>query len=80
MKNAGPWGTFGGIVFTDTLPASLTFVRVSVSPVAALAAVACSLQGQTVTCPLHELQNGGTANQATRTLTVIASGHVYRLR
>ena len=74
IKNAGPWGTYGGIVFTDTLPASLTFVNVSVSPLSALAALACSVQAQTVTCPLNEFQNGGTSGQATITVTVIASG------
>jgi len=74
VKNAGPWGTFGGIVFTDTLPASLTYVSASVSPLTALAALACSVQGQTVTCPLNELQNGGTSGQATIALTVMASG------
>ncbi len=70
IKNAGPWGTYGGITFTDTLPASLTFVSASGSPLGPV----CSLQGQTVTCPLGELQNGGTSGQATITLTVIASG------
>ena len=73
-KNAGPWGTCGGVVFTDTLPDSLTFVGASVSPGSAPAALVCSIQGQTVTCPLNELQNGGTAGQASITLTVIASG------
>lgn len=74
VKNAGPWGTYGGVVFTDTLPSSVTFISASVSPVTALAALACSVQSQTVTCPLNELQNGGTSGQATITLTVIASG------
>ncbi len=70
VKNAGPWGTYGGIVFTDTLPSSLTYVSASVSPISALAALACSVQGQTVTCPLNELQNGSLADI---TLTVVAS-------
>jgi uncharacterized repeat protein (TIGR01451 family) len=74
IKNAGPWGTYGGIIFTDTLPTSLTYVSASVSPLTALAALTCSVQGQTVTCPLNELQNGGASGQATVTLTVIASG------
>lgn len=58
----------------DTLPASLTYVSSSVSPLSALKALACSVQGQTVTCPLNEMQNGGTSGQATITLTVLASG------
>jgi uncharacterized repeat protein (TIGR01451 family) len=74
IKNAGPWGTYGGAIFTDTLPAPLTYVSASVSPLSALAALSCSVQGQTVTCPLNELQNGGTSGQATITLTVISSG------
>lgn len=74
IKNAGPWGTYGGIVFVDTLPASLTYVGASVSPLSALKALSCGVQGQTVTCPLNELQNGGTSGQATITLTVVASG------
>lgn len=73
IKNAGPWGTYGGIIFTDTLPASLTLVGASVSPLSALAALSCSAQGPTVTCPLNELQAGGTSGQATITLTVVAS-------
>ena len=30
VHNWGPWGTFGGITFVDTLPASLTYVSSSV--------------------------------------------------
>ena len=74
VRNAGPWGTYGGINFVDTIPAPLTFVGASVSPRAALAALACSVQGQTVTCPLSEMQNGGVTGLTTITLTVIASG------
>ena len=74
VKNAGPWGTYGGSTFIDTLPASLAYVSASVSPLSALKALSCSAQGQTVICPLNELQNGGTSGQATITLTVIASG------
>ena len=73
VKNAGPWGTYGGITFVDTLPASLTYVSSSVSPLQALKALSCSLQDQTVTCPLNEMQSGGTSGQATITLTVVAS-------
>lgn len=74
IKNAGPWGTYGGALFTDTLPPSLSYVSASVSPLSALAALDCSVQGQTVTCPLNEMQSGGSTNQATITLTVLASG------
>jgi uncharacterized repeat protein (TIGR01451 family) len=73
IKNAGPWGTYGGITFIDTLPDSLTFVSASVSLRSLLSALACNVQGQTVTCPLSEMQNGGASGQATITLTVIAS-------
>jgi uncharacterized repeat protein (TIGR01451 family) len=73
VKNAGPWGTYGGLTFVDTLPASLTYVSSSVSPLSALKALSCSVQGQTVTCPLNEMQNGGTSGQATITITVLAS-------
>jgi len=31
IKNAGPWGTYGGLTFTDTLPPSLTFVGSAVT-------------------------------------------------
>lgn len=73
VRNAGPWGTYGGVIFTDTLPPSLTYVSSSVSPLSALAGLACGVQGQTVTCPLNELQNGGASGQATITITVAAS-------
>lgn len=73
IKNAGPWGTYGGLTFVDTLPDSLTFVSAAVSPISALKALSCSQVGQTVKCPLNELQNGGTSGQATITLTVLAS-------
>jgi uncharacterized repeat protein (TIGR01451 family) len=72
IKNSGQWGTFGGITFSDTLPSSLTYVGVTVSPPQAIApAKSCSAVGQVVTCPLNELQNGV---QATITLTVKAPG------
>lgn len=70
VKNAGPWGTYGGLTFVDSLPASLTYVGSSVSPPLA----ACSAQGQTVVCPLDDLQGSGTPNQVTITLDVVASG------
>jgi len=73
VKNAGPWGTFGDIIFADTLPASLTFVSSAVD-VAGLPANFCSLVGQTIVCRLIDLQNGGPFGQVTITLTVAASG------
>jgi uncharacterized repeat protein (TIGR01451 family) len=81
VKNAGPWGTYGGIVFVDTLPASLTYVGSSVtftrlSPLTGQPATGqlfCSAVAQTVMCPITDLQNGGLSSQATITLTVIAS-------
>jgi uncharacterized repeat protein (TIGR01451 family) len=73
VKNAGPWGTYGGIIFVDTLPASLTYVSSSAT-IAGMTANLCSAVGQTVMCSLIDLQNGGTFGQATITLTVTASG------
>ena len=84
IKNAGPWGTFGGIIFADTLPASLTYVSSSVvqgatdpttgAPTTFTNPNGCSAVGQTVVCSLHDMTNSGTANQATITLTVAVSG------
>ncbi len=80
IKNAGPWGTYGGVTFVDTLPASLTYVSSAVTLVAPLTGQAatvsslCSATGQTVTCSLGELQNGGTSGQVTVTLNVVAPG------
>jgi uncharacterized repeat protein (TIGR01451 family) len=81
VKNAGPWGTYGGIVFADTLPASLTHVSSSVtltmlSPVTGQTAtgqLSCSVVGQTVMCAIPDLQNGGLSGQATIAITVRAS-------
>lgn len=79
IKNAGPWGTYGGIIFVDTLPASLTYVSsfltvVSSSTGQPVEVPFCSKLGQTVMCPLFDMQNGGTTGQASITLTVAASG------
>lgn len=84
IKNAGPRGTYGGIIFTDTLPSALTFVgsavtqatldRTTGQEVQFTVANACSAVGQTVVCPLRDMTNGGLPNQATITLTVAASG------
>jgi uncharacterized repeat protein (TIGR01451 family) len=84
IKNAGPWGTYGGLTFTDTLPASLTFVgsavtqatldRTTGQEVQFTVQNACSAVGQTVVCPLRDMTNAGLPNQATITLTVAASG------
>ena len=82
VKNSGPWGTFGGLVFVDTLPAALTYISSSVltsvlapdtgQPVA-VTVQPCSAVGQTVMCPLIDLQNGGAFGQDTITITVAAS-------
>jgi uncharacterized repeat protein (TIGR01451 family) len=84
VKNAGPWGTYGGIIFTDTLPASLTFVSSAVTQatldrttgqlVQFTVRNACSAVGQTVVCPLRDMTNSGLSNQASITLTVAVSG------
>jgi uncharacterized repeat protein (TIGR01451 family) len=82
VKNAGPWGTYGGIIFADTLPQSLTYVSSSVvegtldrttgQEVQATIPNVCSAVGQTVVCPLDDMTNGGLTGQATITLTVRA--------
>ena len=66
IKNAGPWGTFGGATFTDALPAGLTYVGYTATP-----GIACGAVGQTVTCQVADKinQNGQTA---TISLTVTA--------
>jgi uncharacterized repeat protein (TIGR01451 family) len=84
IKNAGPWGSFGGIIFADTLPASLTYVsslvveatldRTSGQAVQITEPNACSVVGQTVVCPLRDMTTSGLWNQATITLTVTAPG------
>lgn len=84
IKNAGPWGTYGGIIFADTLPASLTYVsssvveatidRITGQTVQATVLNACSAVGQTVLCPLRDTTNGGAFGQFTVTLTVTAPG------
>jgi uncharacterized repeat protein (TIGR01451 family) len=85
VKNAGPSGTYGNVIFADTLPPSLTYVSSSVvqgafdkttdppTPITFTSTNVCSAVGQTVVCPLHDLTIGGTSNQATITLTVLAS-------
>jgi uncharacterized repeat protein (TIGR01451 family) len=84
VKNAGPWGTGGGITFVDTLPASLSCVNSSVVQAAIDSSTGqavqqanpngCSAVGQTVSCRIADLDNGGAFNQATIALTVVASG------
>ncbi len=66
IKNAGPWGTFGGVTFTDVLPAGLTYVGYTATP-----GVVCGALGQTVTCQVADKinQNG---QSATISLTVTA--------
>ena len=51
VKNNGPFGTFGGVSFTDALPASLTFLDVSSD------SGTCS-GGATVSCDLGDLPVG----------------------
>ena len=55
IKNAGPWGSFGGVTFIDVLPAGLTFVGYNAS-----AGITCGAVGQTVTCQIPDKinQNG----------------------
>ena len=84
IKNAGPWGTGGGLTFVDTLPAPLTYVSSSLVETAIDSTtgqavqranpVGCSAVGQTVSCRIMDLDNGGSFNQATVALTVTASG------
>lgn len=83
VKNAGPWGTYGGVILVDTLPASLAYVSASAT-VSAVSAITgqvatvslplCNAVGQTVMCALDDLRNGAGLNQATVTITVVASG------
>jgi uncharacterized repeat protein (TIGR01451 family) len=78
VKNAGPWGTYGGITFVDTLPDSLTYVSSSITVVNLLLQQTvtvfdvCTVVGQTATCRINDLQNGGLAGQVTVALTVKA--------
>ncbi len=73
IKNAGPWGTFGGVTFTDTLPASVTYV----GSTASLGTI-CSAVGQAITCqiPDHTNLNGQTSTIA---LTVAAPGAAQQI-
>lgn len=66
IKNAGPWGMYGGVTFTDTLPSSVTYVGYTAS-----AGVTCSAVAQTVTCQIADRvnQNG---QSSTISLTVRA--------
>ena len=83
IKNAGPWGTGGSLTFVDTLPASLTYVSSSLVQAAIDSSTGqavqlanpngCSVVGQTVSCRINDLDSGGAFNQATITLTVVAS-------
>ena len=66
IRNAGPWNVFGGVTFTDELPASVTFAGAT-----ATLGVQCSAVGQTVTCTIPDVidQNG---QGVTIALSVIA--------
>lgn len=93
IKNAGPWGTFGGVIFTDVLPASLTYVgssivvgtKSSLGPTTITLTNVCSAvvspvdQTTTVVCPLQDMTVGGVWNQATVTLTVTAPGTAQQI-
>jgi uncharacterized repeat protein (TIGR01451 family) len=70
VKNAGPWGTFGGMIFVDTLPASITYVGSTVGIFGLQVSSLCSVLGQSVMCALPDLQNG---DQATIVITVRAA-------
>lgn len=73
IKNAGPWGTFGGVTFTDVLPASVTYVGYTAPP-----GTTCSAVGQTVTCQVvdHVNLNGQSSTIA---LTVTAPGTAQQI-
>jgi uncharacterized repeat protein (TIGR01451 family) len=51
VKNNGPFATFGGVSFTDALPASLTFLDVSTD-------IGACTGGATVSCDLGDLPVG----------------------
>ena len=73
IKNAGPWSTFGGVTFTDVLPAAVTYVGYSAS-----LGITCAAVGQTVTCQVPDRinQNG---QSSTISLTVSASSTVQQI-
>lgn len=62
VKNNGPFATFGGVSFTDPLPASLTFVSLTTN-------LGTCAGGATVSCALGDLAVGA---QATIQITVRA--------
>lgn len=66
IKNAGPWGTFGGVTFTDVLPAGVTYVGYT-----ATTGISCGAVAQIVTCQIPDRlnQNG---QSTTISLTVTA--------
>lgn len=66
VKNAGPWGTYGGVTFTDVLPPSVIYVGYTASP-----GTTCSAVGQTVTCQVPDRQNQN-GQSSTIALTVTA--------
>src|SRR5262249_62021320 len=65
IKDGGSWGTFGSIIFVDTLLAALTYVSSSVvqgttdpftaAPTTFTNPNGCSAVGQTVVCSLHDM-------------------------
>ena len=89
IKNTGPWGTGDGLTFVDTLPAPLTYVSSSLTQVGIDRTTGqviqgtnpsgCSSIGQTVSCRIGDLDSAGAFNQATVTLTVVASGAPHQI-
>jgi uncharacterized repeat protein (TIGR01451 family) len=89
IKNAGPWGTFGGMILADTLPASLTYVSSSIvegtldrntgQEVQFTDPNGCSAVGQSIVCSLRDMTIGGLTNQATIKLTVTAPGVAQKI-
>lgn len=73
IKNAGPWGTYGGVTLTDVLPVGVTYVGFVATP-----GITCGAAGQTVTCqiPDHINLNG---QSTTISLTVTASGNAQQI-
>lgn len=65
IRNAGPWGTVGGVTFTDVLPAGLTYVGY-----AATRGILCGAVGQAVTCQIpDQLNQNGQSSTISLTVT-----------
>ena len=69
VKNAGPWGTFGGVTFTDVLPANVAYVGYTATP-----GVVCAALLQTVTCQIPDkLNQNGQSTTISLTVTAPAT-------